>query len=252
MADNCAVATQSTPCEKCPWRDKPPFRPFSEAELAFVSSFKTGELTVEPGTSILLEGNSSAHVYTVLSGWAFRYKTLPDGRRQILNFAMPGDFLGLQAAMMKEMDHSVEALSSIVLCIFPRQKIWTLYNHHPGLAFDLTWIASREERMLDDHLLSIGRRSAYERVAYLLTYLMVRARGLGLLTRRKELVVPITQQHFADALGLSLVHTNKTLRKLSDKKLVTWKDSRIAIHNEDELREIAQWDSRPSVLRPLI
>lgn len=252
MVETCVSAQQSTPCEKCPWRDKAPFRPFSKEELTFVSSFKTGELVVDPGTTILLEGNSSAHLYTVLSGWAFRYKTLADGRRQILNFVMPGDFIGLQAAMMREMDHSVEALSQLVLCIFPRQKVWTLYNNHPGLAFDLTWIGSREERMLDEHLLSIGRRSAFERVAYLLIYLLMRARSLGLVKRKAEINAPITQQHLADALGLSLVHTNKTLRKLADRQLVTWKDSRITIHDENALIEIAQWDSKTPVLRPLI
>lgn len=252
MAEACLTAQQATPCEKCPWRDKPPFRAFSEQELAFISSFKTGELVVDPGTTVLLEGNSSAHLYTVLSGWAFRYKTLADGRRQILNFALPGDFLGLQSAMIREMDHSVEALSQLVLCIFPRQKIWTLYNNHPGLAFDLTWIASREERMLDEHLLSVGRRSAFERIAYLLVYLLMRARSLGLVKRKAEINAPITQQHVADALGLSLVHTNKTLRKLADRQLVTWKDSHIVIDDEQSLMAIAQWDSKGPVLRPLI
>jgi CRP-like cAMP-binding protein len=70
------------------------FRPFTPEELAFVSTLKTGELRVEAGSMLFLEGTSSAHLYTVLSGWAFRYKLLPDGRRQILSYCFPGDFLG--------------------------------------------------------------------------------------------------------------------------------------------------------------
>ena len=169
-----------TACEKCPLRQLPVFRAFTPEELKFVAELKSGELAVEPGTPILLEGQSSPHLYTVLSGWAFRYKSLPDGRRQILNFALPGDFLGLQTAVFKEMDHSVEALSPMVLCVFPRQKMWSVFEGYAGLAFDLTWIASREERLLDEQLLSVGRRSAMERIAYVLVYIFNRAKNLKL------------------------------------------------------------------------
>ncbi len=83
---NAEPASWKVPCEKCPLRGKAVFRQFSETELEFVKEFKAGELSVEAGTTVLLEGTNSAHLYTVLSGWAFRYKMLPDGRRQILNF----------------------------------------------------------------------------------------------------------------------------------------------------------------------
>lgn len=241
-----------TPCEKCPIRDRPPFRKFTPDELAFVSSFKTGELVAEAGTTILLEANTSAHLYTVLSGWAFRYKTLPDGRRQILNFCFPGDFVGLQSVMMKEMDHSVDALSDVVLCVFPRQKIWNLYNNHPGLAFDLTWLGAREERILDEHLLSVGRRSAAERLSYLLLYIYYRAESLGMVVTKNVLAVPFKQSHLADALGLSLVHTNKTLRRLSERQLLTLKDGKLKILDEERLAELAQYDQPEPGLRPLI
>ena len=97
-------------------------------------------------STVLVEGNHSAHLYTVLSGWGFRYKLLPDGRRQILNFVMPGDLIGLQGSLMGEMQHSVEALSPMLLCVFERDNLFELYRNHPGLAFDITWIASREEQ----------------------------------------------------------------------------------------------------------
>jgi CRP-like cAMP-binding protein len=254
MVDTSQKLPQTTPCNRCPLKDLRVFRTFTDEELAFVSSFKTGELVAEAGTTILLESNTSAHLYTVLSGWAFRYKSLPDGRRQILNFAFPGDFIGLQSAMLKEMDHSVEALSDVVLCVFPRQKIWTLYNNHPGLAFDLTWIGSREERILDEHLLSVGRRSALERLAYLLLYVFYRAQALGMTSKRNsnELPVPFTQTHLADALGLSLVHTNKTLRRLYERDLLILKDGKLRILDEKQLVKLANYEQRHAGLRPLI
>ena len=86
-----AFATRQYPCEECPLRPLKVFREFEKHELAFVSKFKRGELAVEKGATVLVEGNHSAHLYTVLSGWGFRYKLMPDGRRQILNYLLPGD-----------------------------------------------------------------------------------------------------------------------------------------------------------------
>src|ERR1044072_751056 len=87
---------RKAPCEKCPLRAVKCLREFTAKELEFVSSFKSGELHVGAGTNILLQSTNSAHLYPILSGWAFRYKTLPDGRRQILNYVLLSDFIGLQ------------------------------------------------------------------------------------------------------------------------------------------------------------
>lgn len=242
----------ATRCDACPLRKLAAFRAFTVEELAFVQSLKSGERTAAPGTTVLLEGHGSPDLYTVLSGWAFRYKSLPDGRRQIVNFAMPGDFLGLQATVFQEMDHSVEALSDLILCVFPRSKMWSIFEGHPGLAFDLTWIAAREERLLDEQLLSIGRRSAIERIAYVLVHLYNRARVLNLASSTHGMQLPVTQQHLADALGLSLVHTNKTLRRLTDNGLIVWKNERFKILEEESLRRIAKYENGDPAKRPLI
>jgi CRP-like cAMP-binding protein len=240
------------PCEQCPIRGLKVFRPFAAEELAFVNSFKAGELTVDPRASILQEGTSSTHLFTVLTGWAFRYKMLSDGRRQILNFALPGDFLGLQASMFNEMTHSVEALTPMLLCVFPRERIWELYEHYASLSFDITWLAAREEQILDSNLLNVGRRNALERTAYLILHLFTRARDVGL-AAKSGLTLPITQQHVADTLGMSIVHTNKTLRRLYDRKLLSWKSQRLEILDMSGLEELAQWDGEAAgQLRPLI
>ncbi|MEO8683261.1 MAG: Crp/Fnr family transcriptional regulator [Devosia sp.] len=239
------------PCEQCPLRAMPHFRAFEVAELKFISSFKTGELMADSGTTIMAEGSHSAHMYTLLSGWAFRYKSLPDGRRQILNYMLPGDLLGLQGTIIGEMEHSVEALSPVVLCVFQRDRLDELFRNHPRLGFDITWLASREERMLDDHLLSLGRRTAMERAAYLIAFLHQRAASVGL-DGSTLLHIPITQLHVADTLGLSIVHTNKTLRKLADRKLIRWLDRACEVLDVDGLMELAEWDGLPERKRPLI
>jgi len=238
-------------CETCPLRGLKAFRPLTSQELEFVASFKTGELTVEPRAMILQEGASSAHLYTVLSGWGFRYTLLPDGRRQILNFVLPGDLIGLQASVALEMKHSVEALTGMLLCVFQRERLWDLYQRHPCLAFDITWLAALEEQMLDRHLLSIGRRTALERMSYLLLHLHQRALSVGLADKH-SFSPPITQYHLADALGMSIVHTNKTLKRLYQAKLMRWKNRRLDFLDIEALRAIAQWSDESNTPRPLI
>jgi CRP/FNR family transcriptional regulator, anaerobic regulatory protein len=245
-------AGRKVPCEKCPMRGKEVLRDFTETELAFVAEFKSGELNVESGTNILLQGANSAHLYTVLSGWAFRYKTLPDGRRQILNYALPADLLGLQGSIADEMQHSIEALTDMLLCVFPREKLWGLYSGHPALAFDVTWLAAREEQILDENLLNVGRRSALERVAYLLLHLFGRGEEVGL-TKGNSISFPFTQQHVADTLGMSLVHANKTLKRLAATKTMRWKDRRFEVLDRKALAELAGYE-QPSrrTKRPFI
>lgn len=227
------------------------FRAFSPEELKFVSNFKRGELVAEAGSMILSEGAHSAQLFTLLSGWAFRFKTLEDGRRQILNYCLPGDLIGLQGSVIGAMEHSVEALSPAVLCVFQRDKLADLFKGHPGLGFDITWLASREERMLDENLLSLGRRNAIERAAYLIAFLYRRASAVGL-AEQKALLIPISQQHVADTLGLSIVHTNKTLRKLSERKLIRWHDRACEVLDPDGLMDVADWDGLVEGKRPLI
>lgn len=227
-----------TPCEACPLRRQGNLRPFTPEELAFVKTFKTDELHIDPGTSFLRSGEQSEHLYTVLNGWAFRYKMLDDGRRQILNYALPADMVGLQGSLMREMEHSVEALTRLTLCVFPRAKLWELYSRFPSLAFDITWLAAREEQLIDEHLVSLGQRTALERTAYLLLHLFVRAEEVGL-TKGNSIQFPFTQQHLADTLGLSLVHTNKTLKRLWASGAVRWNNRVFDLLNRAALVDIA-------------
>lgn len=243
--------TERVKCRECPFRTNEAFRKFSEAELEFIQSFKSGELVADAGTTIFLEGNNSAHLYTVLSGWVFRYKLLHDGRRQILNFGLPGDFFGLQSSMFGEMDHSVEALTDVVLCVFPREKIWKLYESYPDLGFDLTWLASREQFIIDENLLTVGRRTALERVASVLVHVFLRLQQLGM-ARGNRIDVPFTQQQLSDALGLSHVHTNKTLKKLTNDKLIEWNPPKLLIKDLEGLAQVAKDELAALPVRPYI
>ncbi len=240
-----------TDCINCPLRMIECFRPFSEDELEFIRKFKVGEFHVEAGASIASEGANLEHLYTVLEGWAFRYKTLQNGNRQILNFALQGDFIGLQGSMFGELDHSVDALTDMTLCVFTRKKIWELFTSHPSLAFDVTWLATQEERMLGAHLTAVGQRTARARIAFLLLHLYRRCEPVKL-AGANRMFVPFNQQHLADLLGLSLVHTNKTLKRMEAAKLLSWNKGVVVFLNQKALIEIADFDEEKVTGRPFI
>jgi CRP-like cAMP-binding protein len=147
------------------------------------------------------------------------------------------------------MQHSVEALTDMTLCVFPREKLWSLYTGYPTLAFDITWLAAREEQILDDHLVSVGRRTSLERVAHLLLHLFERAEQAGLV-KDNAAAFPFTQQHLADTLGLSLV---KTLKRLISTKAARWKERRFEMLDRAALARIAGYETPPTrARRPFI
>lgn len=238
-------------CAKCPLRSLPIFGERTLLDASTVQAFKIGELTVAPGGTILLEHARASHLFTVLSGWAFRYKTFEDGRRQIINYALPGDFLGLQASMSEVMGHGIEALTDSVLCVFPRDKLWSFFAADAQLAYDITWLAASQERTLDEQIVSLGRRTALERVAYLLWYLFDKARELGM-TKRNRLDLPMRQSHLADTLGLSVVHTNKTLQKLRKEGSIELDERTLRVVDEEALKNLARVDEVENIPRPLI
>ena len=238
-------------CDQCPLRKCKYFIPFSDEELAFMKTFKAGELTVGPGSTLLMEGSNSPQVFTVLSGMGTRYKMLENGERQVINFLFPGDFIGLQAGIMGEMKHSVDASTPMVLCVFNRSDLWNMFKAHPSRAYDLTWIAAVEEHFLGETLIALGRREAGQRVAWALLRIHHRLRAVGL---EKAGVVPLAfrQQDLADALGLSLVHTNKTLKRLRDAGLARWSNGALHISDRVALADYAGSAPEPLEQRPLM
>lgn len=228
-------------CRDCPLRKLSLFDEMTEDEVAFQQSFKSGEMSVAPHTTVLMEGSKAPQLFTVLNGMGLRYKTLPDGRRQVISFVMPGDFLGLQGAIQAEMGHGVEATTKMRLCVFRRSDIWTLFKNHPERAYDLTWLASTEEHFLGESLATVGQRSAMEKIAWAMVLLIQRGRALGLVNGTR-MRFPFRQQDLADSLGLSLVHTNKTLAKLRERKLVSWIDGVINVQDIEQLSQIALID----------
>lgn len=238
-------------CRECPHRPLPAFKTGTPEEIDFIQTMKLGEEAFAPGEAVTAEGAVDTPLYTLLSGWAFRYRTLKDGRRQILNFLLPGDLIGVQANFLGEATHGVEAMGPTVFCRLARSKMWDLYRGYPSLAFDVTWLTAHEEGMVDENLLSVGRRNAVERVGSLLLYLYKRAKAIGLVVEN-SLLTPISQTHLADALGLSRAHVNETLGILEKRGLLRFRRGRLEMLNPLALESLAEYQAQPLAPRPLL
>ena len=238
-------------CFECALRRNPAFKLINESQVAFVNEIKREHLVLAAGDEIIKAGQEQAELYTLYAGWAIRHRTLPDGRRQILNIHLPGDLIGLQGALFDAATYSVEALTEVQLCLLPRRKAWSLFEHMPELAFDVPWLGAREESHVDENLVSTGRRSASERIAALIIMLYKRLDALGLVVNG-AMPFPLTQQHIADLLGLSLVHTNKSLAKLRRLGMFERTNGRLLLTNPRALEKLGQYFEQEAPRRPLI
>lgn len=213
--------------------------------------FKVGELVVDAGTPILMEGSNSPQLFTVLHGMGLRHKLLENGERQVLNFVFPGDFLGLQAGVMGEMGHSIEATTKMTLCVFDRSELWSYIKAQPERGFELAWLAAVEEHFMGEALTTVGQRTAIQAVAWALVriYLRTKATGNG---KDGTMRFPFRQKDLADALGLSLVHTNKTIGILKAKQLIGWQGDSIKLYDLAALAEVGLTHLEDPKQRPIM
>ncbi|NMM80241.1 Crp/Fnr family transcriptional regulator [Acidovorax sp. SRB_14] len=250
-ADALAHTCPPRDCADCRLRRNDAFTAVTPQQLAFIESFRSGTVAVPAGAAVIREHVSNGKLFTLYAGWAFRYKTLSDGRRQILNFVLPGDLVGLQQEFGDDAAHGVEAVTDCALCVFAGERLWDLFRAEPRLGYDITWLSARGESFVDENLLTAGQRNATERVAMLLIHLYRRLERIGLV-EDASVPFPINQQHIADALGLSLVHTNKTLRRLAKLGLHEIAQGRLRLPNPRALERVAEYYDLPPRRVPLL
>jgi CRP-like cAMP-binding protein len=174
---------------------------------------------VRKNKDVLVAGNRSEFVYANHDGWLFRYKILHNGRRQIMDFILPGQIFGLQACLFGRSLYSVATIIETSLSAIPIGMINNMFEQNLRLSKALFWSAVCEGAILGEHLTDAARRSAYERVSHLLLELFMRLHAVRL-TEGMRFLMPLTQELIGDALGLTTVHVNRTLRSLRTDKLI--------------------------------
>lgn len=210
----------------------------SDAELGCLARLQSNAIRVKRGKELVHEGQTGHMAYILQSGWACCYKMLPDGGRQIITFPLPGDCIGLRSVLLRTSDHSFSALTDAVVSGVEPALMLRVFSDFPRLGAAILWAASRDEAIVVEHLVSIGRRNAIERTAHFFLELCERLELVGLATDR-EFICPLNQYVLADTLGLSAIHINRVLRQLRERKLLTVKGRKVIIDDMAGLKALA-------------
>jgi CRP-like cAMP-binding protein len=229
-----------------PWAAKlRQFTDLADDDVEILDRLVAETETYESDTDVVSEGQRVDWVNVVVEGMLCRYTVLENGRRQITAFLVPGDMCDLHGFLLKEMDHSIGALTLSRVAKVPRQVVMDITDRRPALTRALWWSTLVDEAVLRQWIVNVGRRTAYERAAHLIWELFLRMSVVGHATDR-AFRLPLTQQELADTLGMSIVHINRTLQRLRTEGIFTLANGYLTIHDPERLQAIAGFN--PSYL----
>ena len=191
-------------------------------------------LHVAAGHDLVTEGDRPVRSMLVTSGFTCRYRLLAAGERQLTAIHVPGDFVDLHSFLLKQMDHSVGALTDCSIITFPHQNLVRLTENYPHLTRLLWLLTLLDGSIHREWLVGMGRLSATQRTAHLICELYVRLNSVGL-AGDCRFALSITQSALADAIGISTVHVNRVLQELRQRRLIDWDGGDLEIKDWDGL-----------------
>lgn len=193
-------------CETCPGR---------RGLCASVKPDEIGRLNalrslskVAPGVTFIDEGDPALHVFTVTSGTVKLFKSLPDGRRQIIGFLVPGDIFGFVPGGVHTA--SAEAVDAVTLCRFPRRRLEQIFMEFPGMERQLLDLVAQELAVAQQQMVLLGRKTAPERLA---SFLLALAQRQG---KDDQAELPMTRTDIADYLGLTMETVSRVFTVLKN------------------------------------
>lgn len=217
------------------------FVTLSESDLNVLSDLYARRRYFPAGQDMVHEGQLDQTAFILSKGWVCSYKMTPDGARQILDFRVPGDFLGLRSVLLRTSDHNIEPITAVEASEVNTSDLLDTFSRTPRLATAVLWAASTDQAMMVEHLVGLGRRNAAERTGHFLLELAARLRLVGI-GDNTGYACPLSQYMLADALGLSAVHINRVLRELREAGLVTFQRGQVVFDDFDALVEFSSFD----------
>ena len=193
---------------------------------------------------IVREGDDPTDAHLIMEGYACRYKLMPNGKRQVMAFFVPGDLCDFHVQILGEMDHGIATLTSARVVTVPPSMIEAM-TANPRINRALWWMTLVDEGTLREWLVNLGQRPAAERIAHLLCELRLRLRSVGL-AEGDSFDFPLTQADLSEAMGLTAVHVNRSLMQLRADGLIILDRKRLTIPDYDKLRIFAGF--RPNYL----
>ncbi len=218
------------------------------AETGLLADMLTRRIRVGRREDILVQGEASTRIGVLAEGWAFAYKLLPDGRRQIIGFLLPGSMIGVSFLLFGRTDYSVATVTACTVDLINPERVQSALRTRPRIG-ELLFRALQVEALRTAHqLVCLGRGTARERLAVLLIELMSRLEALEL-AHDGAFQMPLSQEILADALGLSAVHVNRTLQVLRRLGVITTEGGWVRVNDAERLARIAGGLSETSHLR---
>ena len=214
------------------------FLPLSDEDVRVLDALCINEERFEADQTSCVQGDVPRTAFVLTHGMAFRYRLMPDGKRQILTFMIPGDIFGLHAFLLRAMDHSIATLVATRIAPISRATVFDLFDNHPRIGAALWWSALQQNAINRERIVALGRRSARGRVAYLLCELVWRQRAVGL-AEDHAIRLPLTQVELADTLGLTSVHINRILQGFRRDNLIALARHRLTLLDVERLQKIA-------------
>jgi CRP-like cAMP-binding protein len=216
------------------------FIPITAEDERVLDGLERSQESIEAHQDIIEEGQVPRSVFLVKAGLACRYRILPDGRRQIMTFLLPGDLNDLHVFLLKEMDHSIAAITPVRIATIARESVMELAIDRPRITAGLWWSSLQEEALLRERIVALGRRDAAGRVAYLLCEMLWRHQAVGM-AEGHSFELPLTQVELADTLGMTAVHINRVLQGLRRKGLIVLKNRTVVLNNLTALQALAEF-----------
>jgi CRP-like cAMP-binding protein len=209
----------------------------SNAADLLAAGVRSHARALQPLESLFFQGDCLDRVYRLQRGWAFRYQSLEDGRRQIVDFILPGDLVGFEELDL--MPYGVEALTPCVFTSYGRSEFSMCLHDDPTQSIQLIKMLCAIQNRSFDHLTNVGRRTARERVAHLLLELIQRVRRISSVEGRLRMTLPLIQQHLGDALGLASETVCRCLSEMRKKGILVLRAGRLDVLDIDALAEEA-------------
>jgi CRP-like cAMP-binding protein len=215
------------------------FRLSDDEKTLLESAFVT-EVEFLTGSSVIEEAVSRPKIYGVEVGWLACYKLLPDGRRQMISFQLPGSIIGLRDLLLKRATHSTMTLTAVRLRSAPADDLLEIMVSHPRVAVAVVWMLGNEEASVVDDLVNVGQRSGVERMATLIFNMRQLLNDTGLV-QDEQFEFPVTHQILGEKLGMSAVHVSRTLRLARERDLFDLKSRRVTIINFEKLTALVEF-----------
>lgn len=198
--------------------------------------------SVPPRVDLLRQGEGTGSLHVLLEGWSIRYKTLEDGRRQILSVLLPGDIFDINGHLAESMDHSIATLTSASLGVLADDFLDMARARHPDLE-KLLWCDMHVSAAIQrERSTSLGQRTARERMAHILCELYLRQRSVNLSSGHR-CAFHLTQTELAELLGMTPVYVNRTLQDLRREGLIQLEQKCLTVLDFDRLQQLALFDA---------